>query len=205
LFNPGSYRQDRARRTFYGCFQPADPSLTCISSMFASIKPPRTRRLGVVIAALASVLIAFAACDNPLAALPEEGVPDVLEYSSGGFGADSRSVELRGDTVVYRRTPWGHSVPSIVTARVPTADEWRRFWAAAEKAGVGRWRRRYVAENVVDGSGWGLRLQAGGETIVSEGSNAYPDRSGREHENEVTDAFFEFVDALGDLAGQSVR
>jgi hypothetical protein len=62
-----------------------------------------------------------------------------------------------------------------------------------------------VAEDIVDGGGWGLRLQAEGRTIESTGSNAYPDRSGREHENEVTDAFLEFVDALGDLAGQSLR
>jgi hypothetical protein len=173
--------------------------------MLAFMKHPRTRRLGVVIAVLAAISTAFTACDNPLVPLPEEGAPDVLEFYLGGFGVDSREVEVRGDTVVYRRRSWGGPDVSIDSVRVvPTADEWRAFWAAAEDAGVGRWRRRYVAEGVIDGSGWGLRLRAGGETIVSEGSNAYPERSGDENENEVTGAFRDFLDALGGLVGKSI-
>jgi hypothetical protein len=107
--------------------------------------------------------------------------------------------------VVYRRASWGGSGVTVDSVRVvPTADQWRAFWAAADDAGVGRWRRRYVAEGVVDGSGWGLRLRAGGENILSEGSNAYPDRNGDEQENRVTDAFLTFLDGLGDLVGESL-
>jgi hypothetical protein len=174
--------------------------------MFASMKHLTTRRLGVLLAALAGISIGAAACDDPTMALPREGAPERLEFSlsawEGNFG---RSVELRRDTVVFRRAVWSGSQVSVDSVRVvPTAEQWRDFWAAAEDAGVSRWRRRYVAEGIQDGGGWQLRLRATGASIVSEGSNAYPDRSGRERENELTPEFHAFVDALGALVGEPI-
>jgi len=165
------------------------------------------RRLGVLLAALAGISIAAAACeDSPVVPLPVEGAPDALEFSVSAFeGPGSRVVQMRGDTVVFRRITTQGAKVSIDSVRVvPTADDWRRFWAAAEEAGVRSWRLHYRAEGIVDGLGWGLRLEADGETIESEGSNAFPDRSGGEHENQVTDAFRVFTDALGDLVGEPV-
>jgi hypothetical protein len=54
----------------------------------------------------------------------------------------------------------------------------------------------------VDGSGWSLRIVTGGVVIDSHGSNAWPDRRGREHEMEVPAEFQAFLDAVGALAGQ---
>ncbi len=175
--------------------------------MFSSMKHLRTRRLGVVAAALASVSLAFAGCgDNPFVPLPEEGAPEVLQFATGGFGTGSRMVEMRGDTVLLVHLLWGDTSTPVDSVRVvPTVEDWRRFWASAEEAGVSRWRRRYVAEGIVDGSGWMLKIRAGGRTLESEGSNAYPDREGREHENEPTDAFLALEDAIADLIGQPMR
>jgi hypothetical protein len=155
-------------------------------------------------AALCALAVA-GACGDATAPLPSEGAPSALAFSFGGFGAPSRTVRLRGDTLVYTRRPWdwlpGVKIDSVRT--VPSADAWRTFWASASRSGVGRWRGRYVAEGIVDGNGWGLDLTtADGVRIESEGSNAYPDRSGREHEGDMTAEFRDFLSALGALIGQ---
>lgn len=148
----------------------------------------------------AVTLLALAACGDPVAPLPREGTPDELAFSFGGFAIATSRWELRGDTVVFREFPAGVPDSAADSARaVPTAEAWRTFWTAVDEAGVARWRARYAAENVVDGNGWSLRLEAGGVRVESEGSNAYPDRRGRESELEVTDAFRTFRSALQEL------
>ena len=64
------------------------------------------------------------------APLPRSGVPDALEFSFGGFGADGRDVRLRGDTILVWRTPWNRPQVAGDTLRVmPTPDAWRTFGA----------------------------------------------------------------------------
>ncbi|HEX6909190.1 MAG TPA: hypothetical protein VF142_02295 [Longimicrobium sp.] len=167
--------------------------------------PARARRVRTsVAAALAAVALAAAACEgDAMGPLPREGAPDALRFSIGGFAVDVREIELRGDTVVYRRTSWGGPGETVDSVRVvPTADAWRAFWEAADDAGVRRWRTRYLAEDVVDGSGWTLSLVADGLQLHSAGSNAYPDHRGREHELEPTPAFEGFVAGAGALIGR---
>jgi len=150
---------------------------------------------------LAAALLA--SCDTVTAPLPDEGAPDELEYSAGGFGVGSAGVRLRGDTVVLVRMPWGArpgARPDSIRT-VPAPQAWRDFWKAAANAGVRRWRPRYAAENVVDGSGWRLRLLASGTKVESTGSNAYPDRHGFEHELDVPEEFEAFEAAIEALAG----
>lgn len=150
---------------------------------------------------LAAALLA--SCDSLTAPFPEEGPPDELEYSVGGFGVGSAGVELRGDTVVLVRRSWDSrpGSPPDSIRNVPTSQAWRDFWKAAANAGVRRWRPSYRAENVVDGSGWTLRLLASGSKVESTGSNAYPDRQGFEHELDVPEEFQAFEAAIEALAG----
>lgn len=154
---------------------------------------------------LAAALLA--SCDDPTGPLPREGAPREFEYSVGGFAVGSGQVELRGDTVVLVRRSWdarpGTPPDSIRT--VPSPEAWRAFWKAAVDAGVRRWRSRYVAEGVVDGSGWSLRIVAPGAKVESNGSNAYPDRHGLEHEGEAPSEFRAFEAAIETLAGAPLR
>lgn len=155
-------------------------------------------------AAVLGALLALAGCGDPVRVLPREGAPEALEFTLVGYESESYLVGTRGDTVVLRRIPWaarpGTRIDSVRV--VPTPDAWRAFWSAAERAGVDRWRRRYVSERVVDGLGWELRIVAGGRTVESEGTNAYPDRYGREHEVEPTEEFEAFRAAVGALVGR---
>ncbi len=160
--------------------------------------PRRTWAAAVLLAA------AFAGCGDPTGPLPREGAPDELRFTIGGFGSGSTTVVLDGEAVMVTRVPWDYmtGVPIVPVRVVPTAQAWRDFWAAAEEAGVRRWRSEYMAEGVVDGSGWSLRIVADGVVVDSHGSNAWPDRRGREHEMDVTADFQAFLDAVGTLAGQ---
>jgi hypothetical protein len=154
----------------------------------------------------ALVALAFTGCDDPTSPLPREGAPDELRFSWGGFGMGGTTVQLEGDAVVTWTMPWGWmpGTPIDSVRTVPTAAAWAAFWEAAERAGVSRWRERYLAEGVVDGTGYSLRIVADGRVLESAGSNAYPDRFGREHEMDMPESFSEFMDALGVLAGRDL-
>ncbi|HEU4454229.1 MAG TPA: hypothetical protein VFR81_14270 [Longimicrobium sp.] len=168
------------------------------------MKNLRARRLGALIAAFSAISIAAAACESdPTLALPREGAPRQLGFVIGGFGTDFRQVELRKDTVVFRHVAWSDGAVDSVRA-VPTAEQWRGFWASVDEIGVDQWRRRYVNPRVVDGLGWQLLLQTEEREIVSTGSNSYPGPRGRENEEEMTPEFLAFLDTLGDLVGVEI-
>lgn len=154
-----------------------------------------------VATAVLGITLALAGCDDATGPLQGEGAPDDLEFSIGGFGVGESTVELRGDTVVLRRTRRA----GIDTVRaVPKPDSWRAFWSGTERAGVRWWRARYTADGIVDGVGWSVRIAAGGRRVESSGSNAYPDRFGRKHELDMTGDFRAFLTAVGELVGQPV-
>lgn len=168
-------------------------------------KPAASTRPRIA-AALSCAALAIAACSSDTTGprLPAEGAPDDLTFYMGGFGATTRTLQMRGDTVVVYRTEWGDLGTTGDSLKViPSAEAWRAFWAGADEAGVGMWKPRYRQENVVDGGGYTLRLvMVDGRIIESAGSNAYPDRHGREHEGEITDDFLGFVETIGALIGR---
>lgn len=157
-------------------------------------------------AILSIIVLSFAACDDATAPLPHDGAPTALEFSIGGYGGGGSRVTLVGDTVVmFRLSPaWTPGTPIDTVRVVPDSVAWRAFWSATKQAGTDRWGGQYNANGIADGLGWDLSLAAGGRQVVSSGSNAYPDRSGKKHEGDVTDEFRVFVAALSDLVGRSV-
>jgi hypothetical protein len=161
----------------------------------------RTARFATVLSVLTAALIV--ACGSPTAP-PQHGVPETFEFRIGGFGVGSRGLKLHGDTIVTVRVPWDYrpDMPLETRRVVPTAEAWQEFWAAARVAGVHHWRRRYVAPDIVDGTGWDLALESGGFRVASQGSNAYPDSRGRSHEGDFTDGFRHFLAALRELTGE---
>lgn len=151
--------------------------------------------------AMLLVLGAMSGCSDPTAPLPAEGAPDELSFQIGGYGTGSTGVRMDGGAVVVSYTPWDPSGRSEGMRTVPSAGDWAAFWAAAENAGVGRWRREYRADHIVDGTAWSLSLSGGGVVIESQGNNAYPDLQGDEQEGQPTPNFMAFLEALGTLTG----
>ena len=164
-----------------------------------------TDRLKLRALALGIAVGLASACTDSTAPLQFEGRPTILEFSIGGFGAPSRQLELRGDTVVARRRPfsWMPGSPTDSVRVIPSADAWRAFWSAVDGAGVQKWHVQYNAEQIQDGEGWSLSIASGSRAINTWGSNAYPDRNGREHETQRPEEFQAFLKALNTLAGVS--
>ena len=156
-----------------------------------------------ILTACLALLTVVAGCGDPTAPLPREGAPDELHFTYGGFGMAGVTIEARGGTVAMWRRSWdspaGGAIDTVRSS--PTADAWREFWIAAKQAGVHRWRSRYVADGVIDGNGWTLRLVAGGFALESMGSNAYPDVLGRKRDLMMTEEFRALQTALGNLVG----
>ena len=155
------------------------------------------RLLGLSLPAAA---LAALACSDGLLPLPQQGPPEAMEFTTGGFAAHTYRLEVRGDTVVAWLFEWSRPAPVDSARSVPDPAEWQAFWEAAEEAGVQRWRK-YRRDDVVDGGGYALTITHEGRTLESWGSNAWPDHHGREH-HEVTEAYLRFRDALDVLVGR---
>ena len=148
--------------------------------------------------------LAAAGCDDPTGpSLPREGVPRELRVSYGGFGFGSHDVTLRGDTlVVVRRDFIQPQTPTTATV-VPSAEAWRRFWSAADAAGVANWPRDCENPLIADGGGFSLRIVAGTRTWEAEGTNSYPQANGRcNGAPEQSADFRAFTAAVSQLIGR---
>ena len=150
-----------------------------------------------------TVLVAcgIISCDSPLAPLPVTA-PEEFEFSISGFLMATTTWTIKGDTLVFLRYPIEYPrVPRDSLWSIPTAEQWNVFWSAADKAGIRRWKGRYVEKDMLDGMGWRLQVRNGTLAIESSGANAYPDRDGREHKGQWTREFRSFVSALQQLSG----
>jgi hypothetical protein len=171
-----------------------------------ALRRPANTRSRIRRHAWVAAVFALAACGDATGPLPSQGAPEELKFTFSSFGSGTTIVQMDDEGVAITRIPWNHT-PGVTIEPVrvvPTAAAWADFWAAAEQAGLRSWRSEYLAEGVVDGTGWGLRIVADDAVIDSHGSNAYPDRRGGEHEMEMTADFRAFLDALGTLTGQEL-
>ena len=120
--------------------------------------------------------------------------PFRFRASIDNFGGHSYSVELRDGKLVYSHaTPNGTGQQSTIT---PSPERWREFRRALDAIDVWRWRDSYEpSEPIFDGTSWWLSLRYPDRSLVSDGGNAYPDRS----------AFQRFEAAVEALLGRPFR
>lgn len=108
---------------------------------------------------------------------PGSYLPTRFTLSIGGFLSPSYSVELRGESLLYRVRgidPDTRSIRETSTVVTPSAAEWRRFWRAMDEVDLWRWRSEYANPGVADGTQWGIEIAFAGRRADSSGSNAYP-------------------------------
>jgi hypothetical protein len=90
------------------------------------------------------------------------------------FAVEDRSglwrVRLVGDVLVYEHHARGKLLERKEST--PSAREWRRFWAAVERAGVWAWADGY--RGAEEGDRWLLELARGERRMQSSGSGAFP-------------------------------
>ena len=105
--------------------------------------------------------------------------PRLFEVSIGGFFGASYRVELQSDgTLLYRHNPRTLiSEPGTRTRRVRVGDDqWREFRRAMDEVNVWAWRKDYIDPRVVDGTQWNLKLEYADASVVSRGSNVFPEQ-----------------------------
>ena len=162
-----------------------------------------------VVARLVCIVLPFlllGGCSTPTRSPTAPGAPSQFEMSTGGFALGATTVLLRGDTLLVRKIPWRLGPEGADSARiVPSETDWRSFWTAAEGFGLRRWEGRYIAEGVVDGYGWEVRIAGDGVRVDAQGSNAFPDEQGVERELDMTPAFRAFLAAVETLIGASLN
>jgi hypothetical protein len=172
------------------------PTLSSATTMRLSM--PRLHPLSRI-AAITCAALLISACGDTTAPVPAANAPRELAYDMNALeGAGSTSERMDVGAVVV--TNYDGRRTRRVRA-VPTAAQWDAFWAAAEQAGVRQWTGDYNAEGFVDGSAWSLRLAGNGVDVSAHGTNAYPDREGREHEIHRPADFTAFLAALSTLTG----
>jgi hypothetical protein len=103
-----------------------------------------------------------------------------LRYETYGFLAYTTEVRVVRDTVVLRRVGSGAADPVFADARrVPSAAEWREFWAAVRAAGVRSWPARCEQADVVDGGGFRFELAWADARRAGTYTNSAPLPGGR--------------------------
>ena len=130
--------------------------------------------------------------------LPEldDFIPLKLEFIIGGYDLPSRyCVKLEGDVLKY-----GHVYNTDIVAIIPTRRKWINFKNKLDAIGVWKWKKKYVNNNVLDGTQWELEIVYSVKMIKVYGDNKYPGSIDPIDSNQ-TPEFKAFLHALGLLLG----
>jgi hypothetical protein len=128
-------------------------------------------------------------------------IPKHFSTSIGGFLGSSYQLELHGETLTYTTFGGGHRDPQRATV-TPTPAQWREFREALEGLKVWQWRADYPTNGTMDGTQWALDIAYADRALKTQGSNCYPDSTGKPNgKPEPTEAFNLYLAALRKLTG----
>ncbi len=123
--------------------------------------------------------------------------PKTFSFSIGGFPGPDHTLTWRNGALHYAHRPPGARL-AHTTILHPTADQWRRFWRAADTARLFQWPRDCTTDDMIcDGTQWRLHITHNGRTARSRGNNGYPFTDGPQHSPE----FDCLLKALDELTG----
>jgi hypothetical protein len=143
--------------------------------------------------------LVLAACFCSPGAAADSAAPEELQVSVGGFLGSSYSLGLADGVLVCAERRAGKDVSNL-KARVAESS-WIALRQELDRLNVWAWRESYVDSYVLDGTQWVARIVYGDRTLISRGSNSFPDASGRPSASaEPTVAFQRFSAALAQLA-----
>jgi len=99
-------------------------------------------------------------------------LPETLEIRIGGFSGPCYGLVKVDETLEYQSN--GCSNGAVHVSIVPTTARWKAFRCKLDKFNVWYWRRRYVDDNILDGTQWEMKLCYPDRRILTSGSNDYP-------------------------------
>ena len=143
--------------------------------------------------------------------MPHEGpeAPQTLVLTSdGGLGAPRYRVEWTGASLTYELSDDRTGAHDVVELE-PSAQDWRRFWNALERAGVWEWASDHSDFAAVDAHTWAVEIAHDDRQVRAGGNNSYPpdpvgpDEAGGEggSESEPTRSFRTLCSAVRRLTG----
>lgn len=133
-------------------------------------------------------------------------LPERFQASFGSYpDGDQMYLEWRDGQLWYEcwrpdlKTPYvPNSQPLFVDAKA-----WIRFWRHVDKIGVWRWREDY-SKPILDGWGWSLEMERGGQAIKTGGQNDAPGSDPNDYGYPPTSDFAHFLKALRNLTGKQI-
>lgn len=125
--------------------------------------------------------------------------PKKLRVHIGGYTGDSYSLETSRGRLKYQAFGYGHELRETLTLH-PSHDDWQVFLQTLDDLDVWNWRSDYQNPGILDGTGWGVEIRWGSKTIVSAGSNSYPESKSLPPGN-VSSDFDRFLAAVSKLIG----
>jgi hypothetical protein len=135
----------------------------------------------------------------PGAELPP--IPKQFSASIGGFLGSSYQLELHGATLTYTASGRGHRDSQRATI-TPTPAQWREFREALDALKIWEWRPDYPTDGTVDGTQWALDIEYTDHVLKTQGSNCYPDATGKPNgKPESTKTFDLYLAAIKKLTG----
>ncbi|MDW7651757.1 MAG: hypothetical protein SCK29_12610 [Bacillota bacterium] len=96
-----------------------------------------------------------------------------LLVSLHAYYGPSWQLDVRGDTLYWVKSINGNVLEE--KNKKLKQEEIDTFIKEVEKAGVFSWEDHYMHCCMLDGSTWSVELQAGSRTILSRGTNGYPE------------------------------
>lgn len=125
--------------------------------------------------------------------------PTKLNLYIGGFTGPSFSLDLKQDELIYTASHMG--AEDNTATITPTDADWQAFIETMDHLDVWSWKKSYAILDVCDGTQWSVRIRYGNRLVQSEGSNAYPSRSGETDDPSKGDIFDLFLCAVRKLIG----
>jgi hypothetical protein len=128
-------------------------------------------------------------------------IPKHFSASIGGFLGASYQLELHGETLTYTASGRGHHDSQRATI-TPSPAHWREFREALDALKIWQWRADYPTNGTVDGTQWALDIAYADRALKTQGSNCYPDSSGKPNGTpESTKTFNLYLAAIKKLTG----
>jgi hypothetical protein len=102
-----------------------------------------------------------------------------LSISIGGHFGPSYSVELKEGVLTYAYSKPVRNFPSEWDSGSkeirPSREQWQAFRSALDQLNVWCWQQDYPNPGVCDGTGWSVEIAYSDKSILSGGSNCFPD------------------------------
>lgn len=104
----------------------------------------------------------------------DDKFPNRFKIGIGGSFGPSYYLEISKESLCYRYFE-RRSEFSKFELITPSISDWGLFWQSLENINVWQWEFEYCNSDILDGTSWSIDIEWKYKTILSSGTNSYPD------------------------------